>query len=156
MKQIVNRKALFNYVVLEKFEAGISLTGNEIKSVRSGKISLSEAHVFVREGEAFLINAHIDLYDKGTGAEDAKRDRKLLLHKSEIDYLIGKMAGANLTIVPLRLYFKRNYAKIELALARGKRKSDKREAIKKREAEKDAQKFLRSEKLEYQRKAPKK
>ncbi|MEX0622061.1 MAG: SsrA-binding protein SmpB [Candidatus Woykebacteria bacterium] len=152
MKPIVNKKAGFNYELLEKIEAGIVLTGDEIKQVRAGKISLDEAYVLLRGGEAFLTNAHIAAYEKGALADtDSRRSRKLLLNKKEIDYLAGKLAGTNLTIVPTRLYFMRNYAKIQIALARGKKKYDKREAIKRREEEKEAQKFLRSDKLKYQR-----
>jgi SsrA-binding protein len=154
MKPIINRKATFNYHLLEKFEAGVVLTGNEIKSVRSGKISLDEAYVLIHGGEAVLLNAHIAPYEKGTSAPtDPKRDRKLLLQKKELDYMAGKLSGSNLTIVPTRLYFKRNYAKIEVALAAGKKKYDKREVIKKREQEKEARTVLRKDKLEAQKKS---
>jgi len=152
MKQILNKKASYNYNLLEKFEAGIVLSGNEIKELRNGRVSLNDAYVVIREGEAYLINAHISLYEKGTSiASDTRRSRKLLLKKKEIEYLAGKLAGSNLTLVPTRLYFRRGFAKIELALAQGKKKYDKREAIKRREAEKEAQKLLRSEKLAYQK-----
>ena len=152
MKQILNKKASYNYNLLEKFEAGIVLSGNEIKELRNGRVSLNDSYVVIREGEAYLINAHISLYEKGTSiASDTRRSRKLLLKKKEIEYLAGKLAGSNLTLVPTRLYFRRGFAKIELALAQGKKKYDKREAIKRREAEKEAQKLLRSEKLAYQK-----
>ena len=152
MKQILNKKASYNYNLLEKFEAGIVLSGNEIKELRNGRVSLNDAYVVIREGEAYLINAHISLYEKGTSiASDTRRSRKLLLKKKEIEYLAGKLAGSNLTLVPTRLYFRRGFAKIEIALAVGKKKYDKREAIKRREAEKEAQKLLRSEKLAYQK-----
>jgi len=151
MKPILNRKATFNYYLLEKFEAGIILSGNEIKSIRAGKVSLDESYVLVRNEEAVLINMHIAPYEKGTEVSDPRKDRKLLLHKKEIDYLTGKLAGANLVLIPVRLYFKRNYAKIELAIAQGKKKYDKREVIKKREAEREAEKILRSEKLNAQK-----
>ena len=152
MKPIVNRKATFDYHLLEKFEAGIVLTGNEIKSIRSGRVSLNEAYVLIHGGEAVLLNAHVAPYEKGTSATtDPKRDRKLLLRKNELDFLAGKLSGSNLTIVPTRLYFKRNYAKIEVALASGKKKYDKRETIKRREQEKEARALLRRDKLEAQK-----
>ncbi len=151
MKSINNKKAAHNYIFLEKFEAGIVLTGNEIKQIRAGNISLDEAYVLMRNGEVYLINAHIATYSKAADkSEDTRRERKLLLSKKEIGYLIGKMSGSNLTIVPSRLYFVRNYAKIEVALSQGKKKADKREAMKKKDEERDAQKFLRSNKLNYQ------
>jgi len=151
VKSINNKKAAHNYILLEKFEAGIVLTGNEIKQIRAGNISLDEAYVLVRDGEAYLINAHIATYSKAADkSDDTRRERKLLLNKKEIGYLIGKMSGSNLTLVPSRLYFVRNYAKIEVALAQGKKKADKREAMKKKDEERDAQKFLRSNKLNYQ------
>lgn len=151
MKSIINRKAFHNYIFLEKFEAGIVLTGNEIKQIRAGNISLDEAFVLIRDVEAYLINAHIATYSKAADkSEDTRRERKLLMNRKEIEYLIGKMSGSNLTLVPSRLYFVRNYAKIEVALAKGKKKADKREAMKKKDEIKEAQKFLRSDKLNYQ------
>jgi SsrA-binding protein len=105
----------------------------------------------IHDREATLINAHIAHYEKGrTSTDDPKKDRKLLLHKKEIDYLVGKLAGTNLVLIPVRLHFRRNYAKIELALAAGKKKYDKREAIKRRETEREAENLLRSEKLKAQ------
>jgi SsrA-binding protein len=152
MKPVVNRKATFNYHLLEKFEAGVVLTGNEIKSVRAGKISLDKAYVLLHGGEAVLLNVHIAPYEKGTSAPtEPKRDRKLLLQKKELDYLAGKLSGSNLTVVPTRLYFRRNYAKIEIAIAAGKKKYDKRETIKRREQEKEARAVLRKDKLEAQK-----
>lgn len=151
MKSIINRKASHKYIFLEKFEAGIVLTGNEIKQIRAGNISLDEAYVLIRDAEAYLINAHISTYSKAADkSEDTRRERKLLMKKKEIEYLIGKMSGSNLTLVPSRLYFVRNYAKIEVALAKGKKKADKREAMKKKDEIREAQKFLRSDKLNYQ------
>ena len=147
MKVISNKKAFFNYQILEKFEAGVVLSGNEIKSIRGGKVSLSDSYVLIREGEAYLENAHIASYEKGVNPEEPKRSRKLLLHKSEVEYLAGKMSGANLTLVPLRLYFKRNYAKIEVALAKGKKKADKRESLRRKAIERDVEAQLRSDKL---------
>jgi len=155
MKPIVNKKASFNYHLLDKLEAGITLSGNEIKAVRAGKVALDDSFVTVRNGEAILANAYIAPYEKAAFERaDPRRDRKLLLHKKEIDYLIGKLSGSNLTIVPARLYFKRNYAKLEVALAAGKKKYDKRSAIKKKEQEREAQAVLREEKLKAQKEAP--
>lgn len=147
MKALVNKKARFNYIFLEKFEAGITLTGDEIKAVRGGGVSFVDSYVTIKDGEAFLVNTHIGAYEKGTSGADTRRDRKLLLHKREIEYLLGKLAGSNLTLVPSRLYFRRGYAKIEIALARGKRSVDKREVLKKRAIERDVQAQLRSDKL---------
>ena len=152
MKPIVNKKASYNFHIFEKFEAGVVLSGNEIKSVRAGKVALDDSYVLIHDREAVLINAHIAHYEKGVASpDDLKKDRKILLHKKEIDYLVGKLTGTNLVLIPVRLYFKRNYAKIELALAAGKKKYDKRETIKRREAEREAEKLLRSEKLKAQK-----
>ena len=152
MKSIINKKASFNYSLLDKFEAGIVLTGNEIKQVRAGKASLADSYVVVRDGEAFLINAYVAPYEKAAEtSDDPRQSRKLLLNSRETAFLIGKLAGSNLTIVPTKLYFRRNYAKIQIALAVGKKKYDKREAIKKREEQREAQKLLRRAKLEAQK-----
>ena|SRR3972149_11402075 len=151
MRQIENKKAFFNYQILEKFEAGIALSGEEIKSIRVGRVSLADSYVLMKEGEALLVNAHIAPYEKGDQAAEPKKDRRLLLHKKEIDYLIGKLSGQNLTIVPLRLYFRHSYAKIEIALARGKKKADKRETLKLKAIERDVEAGLRAEKLKAQR-----
>ena len=151
-KPILNKKASFNYNLLETFEAGIVLTGNEIKQVRAGKASLTDSYVVVREGEAFLLNAYVAPYEKAAEpAADPRQSRKLLLNRREIDFLIGKLAGSNLTIVPTKLYFRRNYAKIQIALAVGKKKYDKRETIKKREEQRESQGLLRKAKLEAQK-----
>ncbi|MDP2720369.1 MAG: SsrA-binding protein SmpB [bacterium] len=148
MKSVLNKKASFNYNLLENFEAGVVLTGNEIKQVRAGKASLEESFVTIRNGEASLVNAHIAPYEKGVFESGGpRRSRKLLLHKKEIDYLFGKLAGSNLTVIPTKLYFRRGFAKIQIALAYGKKKYDKREAIKKREGQREAQSLLRKAKL---------
>ena len=155
MKPIINKKASFNYHFFEKLEAGITLSGNEIKTVRAGKVSLDDSFVAVRNGEATLVNAYIAPYEKGGDQlAEPRQSRKLLLHKKEIDYLIGKLSGSNLTIVPTKLYFRRNYAKLEVAIAAGKKKYDKRAVIKKREQEREAQAALREEKLKAQKEAP--
>src|SRR3990172_1019778 len=144
MKSVLNKKASFNYNLLENFEAGVVLTGSEIKQIRAGKVSLEEAFVTIRNGEAFLVNAHIAPYEKAAvESGEPRRSRKLLLRKKEIDYLLGKLAGSNLVVIPTKLYFRRGFAKLQIALAYGKKKYDKREAIKRKEAQREAEKILR-------------
>ncbi len=129
-----NRKARFEYEVLDTFEAGIVLRGTEVKSLRDGKVSLAESFARVQNGELFLQGAHIDVYKAAsTMNHEPLRPRKLLMHKREIVRLASKLAEKGLTLVPLSMYFKRGIAKVELALVRGKRRYDKREAIRKRE-----------------------
>ena len=132
-----NRKAYFNYEVLDKYEGGIELLGNEVKSIRGGQISLDGAFIIVRGGEVFLINANIQPYQvKNTDINyDPLRNRKILVTKKEIKELSETEKNKNLTIVPLALYNKGHKIKIELALVRGKKKFDKRETIKKRESD---------------------
>ncbi len=135
--RVDNRTARYNYDILEKFEAGIDLLGPEVKSVRDGKISLNEAFVHLRDGEAYLVNAHIHPYQHSLENISPTRSRKLLLHKKEVLSLASKAAAGGLTIVPLALYNKGNLFKVEIALAKGKKKWDKREAIKKRDLERE-------------------
>ena len=134
-----NRKAGFEYFLLEKFEAGLSLMGTEIKSIRAGQMSIAEAYVDVENGrEAWLIDSHIAPYEQGNRYNvNPTRDRKLLLHRQEILRLQGKAQAKGMTIVPLRVYLRGNRAKVELALAKGKRQYDKREAIAQRDAERE-------------------
>lgn len=134
-----NRKARFNYEILEKYEAGIELLGTEVKSVRGGRMSLEGAFVIVQGGEAFLINASIPPYQmNNTGKEyDPLRNRRLLLTKKEIATLAGTEKNKSLTIVPISVYNKGRKIKMEIAVGKGKKKSDKRESIKKRETEKE-------------------
>ncbi len=134
-----NKKAFFNYEIVEKVEAGIVLTGPEVKSIRDGRVSISESYARVRSGEVWIVNMDITAYSH-TPAElqEPKRQRKLLLKKREIRKLVGKAQQKGLTLVPLKLYFKRGYAKIELGLGRGKATHDKRASIKKREADREA------------------
>jgi SsrA-binding protein len=140
-----NRRARHDYHLLERLEAGIVLTGTEVKSLRDGRASLQQAYADVRGGEVWLIGAHISVYDQGNIANhDPDRDRKLLLHKKEVASLTGKVAQRGLTLVPTRLYFKNGRAKVELALARGKELRDKRRDIAKREADRDMQRALKS------------
>ncbi len=129
-----NRKAYHDYFLYDKYEAGIVLTGTEIKSVRVGRVNLRESYVQIRNGEAWLINMHISPYAAGSRENpDPKRDRKLLLHLREIYRLQSAVQEKGLTIVPLRMYLKDNRAKVEIALAKGKKLYDKRDAIAKKE-----------------------
>jgi len=141
-----NRKARFEFEVLENFEAGIELFGFEVKAIRTNKMSLEGSYVFPRKGEFFLVGATIAPYQpKNTPKEyEPMRERKLLLHKKEIDYLIGKAAMRGLTILPLRVYNKRGIVKIELGIAKPKKKHDKREAIRKRETKREIERTLKS------------
>src|SRR5580765_5309356 len=139
-----NRKARHDYHLLERHEAGLVLTGTEVKSLRDGGASLQQAYADVRNGEAWLIGAHIAEYGQGNvNNHEPDRDRKLLLHKKEIDSMIGKVRERGFTIVPTRMYFKNGRAKIEIALARGKDTHDKRRDISKRDADRQIQRALK-------------
>ncbi len=134
-----NKKALFNYEILEKYEAGIVLSGQEVKSAKAGQIALKGSYVTFHNGKAFVLNMHINKY-KPAGPlpqYDPTRTRELLLHKKEIAYLQGKSMEKGLTIVPLRVYTKQRLLKIEVAVARGKKTYDKREAMKKRDIKRE-------------------
>lgn len=138
-----NRKARHEYEILETFEAGIVLRGPEVKSVREGKIGFQDAFARVEGGEVFLYRLHISPYDQANRYnEDPLRTRKLLLHRHEIQGLIGKVEEKGLTLVPLELYFKRGYAKVLLGLARGRKLYDKREKLKRRTQEKEARRAM--------------
>jgi len=140
-----NRRARHEYQLLERLEAGIVLTGTEVKSLREGRATLAQAYADVRDGELWLHGASIAIYDKGTYANhDPDRARKLLLHRREIDSLYGKVREKGLTLVPTRLYFKDGRVKVELALARGKEVRDKRRDIAKREADRQIQRALKA------------
>jgi SsrA-binding protein len=142
-----NKKARFNYHLEEFFEAGIVLTGGEIKSIREGKVSLQESYIIPSKGELFLINAHINPYRFDTNSkEEPTRKRKLLMHKREIEKLTGRVEAKGYTIVPVRLYLKKGRAKLEIALAKGKDRGDKRETIKGREAQREAERALKRSK----------
>ncbi|OPZ63873.1 MAG: SsrA-binding protein [Firmicutes bacterium ADurb.Bin506] len=133
-----NRKARHEYFIEDTLEAGIALTGTEIQSVRLGRVGLGDAFAEIRGGEAFLVNAHISEYDFGNRMNhDPRRKRKLLLHKAEIRKLDSKVRERGYTIVPLRLYMTRGYAKVEIGLARGKKLWDKREDLAKRDAQRE-------------------
>lgn len=133
-----NRKARHHYAVLEVFEAGVVLTGTEVKSLREGLASLADAFATVDDGEIWLRNLHIAEYHHGTWTNHApRRNRKLLLHRRQIDILVGKIRDGNLTLVPLSLYFFEGKVKVELALARGKQAHDKRQDLAKRDAQRE-------------------
>jgi SsrA-binding protein len=137
---VTNRKALHEYFIIDRFEAGIALKGTEVKSLRQSNANLQDGYALIRNGEVWLIGMHISPFEKGNiNNHDPKRDRKLLLHKQEIRRLLGKIAEKGLTLVPLRVYFKNNIVKIELGIARGKKSYDKREAIKERETKRQIQ-----------------
>ena len=142
---VENRKARHDYHLLERIEAGLVLTGSEVKSMREGRATIQQAYADVRDGEAWLIGAHIAAYEQATiEPHDPDRDRKLLLHRKEIDSLFGKVRERGLTLVPTRLYFKDGRAKVELALARGKEARDKRRDIARREADRQIERALKS------------
>ncbi|MFI5507961.1 SsrA-binding protein SmpB [Mycobacterium sp. NPDC051804] len=133
-----NRRARHNYSVLETFEAGVQLVGTEVKSLRDGQASLADAFATIDDGEVWLRNLHIPEYHHGSWTNHTpRRNRKLLLHRSQIDNLIGRIRDGNLTLVPLSLYFSDGKVKVELALARGKEARDKRQDIAKRDADRE-------------------
>lgn len=133
-----NRKARHEYAVLESFEAGIVLTGTEVKSLRQGKANLTDGYAMLKNGELWLFGMHISPYEHGSYANvDPIRNRKLLLHRKEIRKLAGKTVEKGLTLVPLKVYFKKRMAKVQIALCRGKREYDRRQDIAKREIERD-------------------
>ncbi|MCX8117424.1 MAG: SsrA-binding protein SmpB [Desulfobacterota bacterium] len=133
-----NKKARFHYTIEDSLEAGICLLGPEVKSLREGKANLSDSYATIKNGEVFLVDAHISPYSHGNRFNpDPRRTRKLLLHKREIKRLIGKVQEKGFTLIPLRLYFSNGKAKVELALAKGKKLFDKREAMKRKTMERD-------------------
>ena len=140
-----NRRARHEYEVLDTLEAGLSLRGPEVKSLRAGKANLSEAYATIRGGEVFLIGAHISPYPQAGRANlEPLRERKLLLRRAEIARLQGKLGERGVTLIPLLLYFKNGRAKVELALARGRRRYDKRQAIRQRESEREMRRSVRT------------
>lgn len=139
-----NRRARRDYELLERYEAGIALTGTEVKSARAGKVHLGQAYADIRDGEAWLIGASIAEYaQRGPFGHDPGRDRKLLLHRREIDSLLGKVREKGLTLVPTRMYLKDGKVKVEIALARGREKADKRRLIAEREARRQIERALK-------------
>jgi SsrA-binding protein len=137
-----NRQAAFRFNLLEKIEAGIVLQGSEVKSLRNGGVQLKDAYAEVSDGEVWLRNMHIAPYDPARENHDPERPRKLLLHKREIERLIGKTAEKGLTIVPTRIYFSGSRAKVELAVAKGKDMYDKRRAIKDRDTKREVERAM--------------
>ena len=139
-----HRKARFEYEILETVEAGIALLGPEVKSLRAGNASLADAYAVVRRHELWLVNAHVSPYAQASRENpDPRRERKLLLHRAEIDRLASRVAERGLTLVPLSLYFREGRVKVELGLARGRRRHDKREVIREREEERMVRRTVR-------------
>jgi SsrA-binding protein len=142
-----NRKAYHNYTIEETIEAGIQLLGTEVKSLRQGKANLKDSYVIVKNSEAFLLNCHISPYSHGNIMNhDPLRTRKLLLHRKEIERLQAKTLQKGYTLIPLKLYFKGSFAKVEVGFAKGKRKYEKRDAIKEREAKRAIERAIKSTK----------
>ncbi len=143
-----NRKAFFNYEIEERFEAGIVLKGTEVKSVRLGKVNIQDAFILIKNGEAFIHNLNIATYPFGTHKQhEPTAVRKLLLHKHEINRLVGKVLQKGFSLIPLKMYFKRGIIKIEIGLAKGKRQYDKKQAIKEREEKRTLEKIEKHYKI---------
>ncbi len=139
-----NRKARYNYSIEETLEAGLVLRGSEVKSLRAGRANLKDSYGDVRGEEVYLVGTHISPYDPASDTNHApERDRKLLLHRREIQKLIGKVKERGLTLIPLKMYFKGGKAKVEIALAHGKRSYDKRETLKRKEAEREIERAMK-------------
>jgi SsrA-binding protein len=139
----VNRKARHDYAILETYECGLVLSGTEVKSLRAGRANLTDGYAAIRDGEVWLHGVHIPEYAQGTWTNhEPRRGRKLLLHRAEIQKLTGKMSTSGLTLVPLSLYFSDGYAKVELALAKGRKSYDKRHAIAERESKRETARAL--------------
>ena len=139
-----NRKARFNYFFKEFFEAGIVLHGSEVKSLRTGKANISESYAFDHNGEIFLVNSHIPSYKESSYQNhDPKRQRKLLLNKKEINKLMGRLHTEGLTLIPTKLYFKKGKAKVEIAVAKGKKQYDKRHTKKQRDWDRERARYFR-------------
>ncbi|MCE5312739.1 MAG: SsrA-binding protein SmpB [Nitrospiraceae bacterium] len=144
-----NRKAYHDYHIEETYEAGAALMGTEVKSLRAGKANLQDSYVILKDGEVFLFNAHISPYSHGNIMNhDPLRTRKLLLNRKEIERLRGKMIIKGYTLIPLKIYFKGSFAKVEIGLAKGKAKYEKRESIKEREAKREIDKAMKTRKKE--------
>ncbi len=140
-----NRKAYHDYYIEETLEAGISLLGTEVKSLREGKANLKDSYVIIKGKEAFLLNCHISPYSHGNILNhDPLRSRKLLLHRKEIEGLMGKSLQKGYTLIPLKIYFKDSHAKVEIGVAKGKRLYEKREKIKEREAKRAIEQVMKS------------
>ena len=140
-----NRRARFEYFIEDTFEAGIALTGTEVKSLRFGQGSIAESYAEIRNGEAWLVNVHIAPYEEGNiWNQDPTRTRKLLLHKKQIAKLEGEVKGTGMTLVPLKVYIKDGFAKVLIGLAKGKHDYDKRESIKRREQDRDLKRTMKA------------
>ena len=140
----LNRKASFNYFFEDIYEAGLILKGSEIKSVRAGKVNIADSYAIERDGELYLINSHISSYKQASLLNhNPIEERKLLLNKKEINKLIGKMQREGFTIIPTKMYFKKGKAKIEIAVAKGKKKYDKRQALKRKDWNRDKARYFR-------------
>ena len=139
-----NKKAYHDYFILDKYEAGIALVGTEVKSLRQGKCSIKEAYVKVEQGEIFVFGMHISPYEKGNiFNKDPLRTRKLLLHKSEINKILGKIKEQGITVMPLRVYFKGSLIKVEIGLAKGKKLYDKRADIAKKDQKRESERSFK-------------
>lgn len=139
-----NRKARFNYFFKEFYEAGIVLTGSEVKSLRDGKANISESYAFDEQGELYLVNSHIPSYKESSyNNHDPKRNRKLLLNKREINKLMGRINREGYTLIPTKLYFKKGKAKVEIAVAKGKKQYDKRHTKKQRDWDRERSRYFR-------------
>ncbi len=142
----INKSASFEYFIEDKYEAGIRLQGNEVKSLRLGNVNMNDSFCFVTNGEAFVKNMHIAFYEKSDGfaQKDTRRDRKLLLHKSEIAKIVGKINRQGYTLVPLKLYFKDALVKVEVALCRGKHTYDKKQTIAARDVKRSVDRDIKN------------
>ena len=139
-----NRKAYYDYEILDKFEAGLVLAGSEVKSLRDGNVNLKDSYISFKNGEAFLQNAHIGVYKASSyNNHHPERLRKLLMHREEIDKIMGKVQEKSLSCVPLKLYFKKGRVKVEIGLGKGKKLHDKRRSIKDKESKRDLQRSLK-------------
>jgi SsrA-binding protein len=138
-----NRKAFFNFEIEDTFEAGLVLMGSEVKSLRNGKANLSDGYGKYIDGELFLVDVHISPYEQAREGHEPLRNRKLLMHKTELRKLLGKVAERGYSLIPLKLYFKRGKVKVELALARGKKTFDKRESIKKKDQRREMERLTK-------------
>ncbi len=146
MEQVVstNRKAYHDYFIEETYEAGITLLGTEVKSLREGKVNLKDSYALIKGNEIFLLNCHISPYSHGNiQNHDPLRTRKLLLHRKEINKLWGKLTQKGLTLIPLKIYFKKGKAKVEIGLCKGKKQYEKREVLKEKEARREIERHLR-------------
>ena len=140
----INRKASFNFFFEKLYEAGIVLKGSEIKSIRSGKVNIAESYAIEKNGEIILVNSHIPAYKEASYSNhNPREDRKLLLNKTEINKLIGKINKEGFTLIPTKLYFKKGRAKIEIAVAKGKKQYDKRQTKKNRDWDRDKARYVR-------------